>query len=345
MNERKRIVESIAEAREKGVSQSVACNDCGLSTRTFQRWINSEITEDKRSNNSFTTSNALSRKEEQEILRLVCLPKYRDLTPNQIVPILAENGLYIASERTVYRLLKKQGMNVKRGRDKAPKRSRPEQYIATDKNQVWVWDITYLPTNHKNTFFYLYAIIDIWDRSVVGWTISDRESGLEAAILLHRTCIRQGVKYDSLIVHQDNGSPMISVEFLSALSIWGKPSFSRPGVSDDNAYAESFFRTAKYNQRYPVRFNDLAESKSWASGFIEYYNNKHRHSGIKFLTPMQRRNGEEAAILAAREKTYKEAKKTNPGRWSGNTRDWSPISCVYLNRRENDKITGQGAIA
>lgn len=165
-------------------------------------------------------------------------------------------------------------------------------------------------------------------------TITDKEDGKLAGELLNSACEQQGVCRGSLTVHQDNGGPMLSHEFLMVLNTWGKPSFSRPGVSDDNAYSESLFRTIKYRPDYPGKFASIQHAKTWMINYIEWYHNTHRHSAIRFVTPMERRTGKDMEILEARRKTYEKARARHPERWSRNIRQWNRPTEVALNPRK-----------
>lgn len=336
MSERKQILELVSEAAKAGARRNEACKLIGVNLRTLQRW-SKDLRDDARKNNQFSVSNALSSKERQEIINLVCSREYRDLSPNQIVPILAEKGEYLASESTIYRLLKRRGLLSHRSKSKAPQRSKPEEFIATGPNQVWTWDISYFRSSTKGIYYYLYLILDIWDRSIAGWAINEMESGIDAADLLRKSCIRQGVDSNKLVVHQDNGAAMISSEFLTELEFWGRPSYSRPGVSDDNPYSESMFHTVKYRPDYPETFESIQSAREWMACFVDWYHNAHRHSGIGFVTPMQRRKGEDGEIMKMRRETYAKAKARHPERWSGNTRKWETVTEVTLNPRKSKK--------
>lgn len=334
MNARVEMKAILAEGKSAGIRLKKVCDALDVSVRTLQRWIKNPDAEDARKNNRFAANNALSKIEQNAALAVVCSPEFRDKSPNQIVPILAEKGLYIGSESTLYRLLRSAGLLTHRSKAKAPVRERPEELKATAPNQIWTWDISYLLSHVRGKYFYLYLILDIWDRSIVGWSVEEEESGLHAAELLRKTCIRQGVNAGELIVHQDNGAPMISFEFLAALSHWGRASYSRPGVSDDNPFSESQFKTLKYRPDFPERFATIEDAIAWVEKYVGWYSSEHRHSGIGFVTPQQRRDGTDIAILETRRRTYADARTAHPERWSRNIRKWDRPEIVFLNARK-----------
>lgn len=329
---KKELLECIKEAQASGARRSEACKIIARSLRTIQRWEKNPC-DDGRKDNHFTVSNGLTHGEKQKIIEVACSAEFRDMSPNQIVPILAERGIFIGSESSFFRTLKEAGLLTHRSKAKVPDRKRPEEIIATGSNQVYTWDISYLLSFVRGVYFYLYLILDIWDRSIVGWEIHEKEDGKLAGDLLNSTCIQNGVERDKLTVHQDNGGPMVSGEFLSVLAQWGQASYSRPGVSDDNPFSESQFRTLKYRPNYPGSFETLGEVKAWIARYVEWYNKEHRHSGIGFVTPHQRRSGVDIQILEKRKETYLKAKELHPERWSGNIRKWDRPSEVALNPR------------
>ena len=307
-----------------------------MSIRTLQRWLeNGDITADKRPTASRAApKNKLTEEERQAILDTSNQEEYADLGPSQIVPMLADDGQYIASESSFYRVLKANNQLTHRGKAK-PKgsRAKPKGYTATAPNQVWTWDISYCPSSVIGQFFYLYMIIDIFSRKVVGWEVHETESGEHAAVLLERKlwaekCVRQNV-----VLHSDNGSPMKCLTMQAKMIDMGViGSRSRPGVSNDNPYSESLFRTVKYCHRWPSEgFKSLDHARAWVKGFVQWYNNAHRHSRIKFVTPAQRHNGKDTAILAKRRELYTAAKDKNPNRWSKGIRNWNEVGDVELN--------------
>jgi transposase InsO family protein len=256
------------------------------------------------------------------------------MSPNQIVPKLADNGIYLASESTFYRILKEQKM-VNHRLDSKPstKRYRPEEKVASGPCQVWSWDITYLRSPVKGSFYYLYMFIDVWSRKIMAAQVFDEESMELSAELFTRTCFVHGVQPNRLILHSDNGGPMKGSTMLATLQQLGVvPSFSRPKVSDDNPYSESLFRTMKYRPNYPgSAFQSLEQAQSWVDDFACWYNTVHLHSSISFTTPDDRHYGRDKNILRRRHDIYEKARQQKPQRWSRSTRNWDQIEIVRLN--------------
>jgi transposase InsO family protein len=205
--------------------------------------------------------------------------------------------------------------------------------VADGPNQVWAWDITFLPTEVRGRFLKLYVVIDVWSRMIVGAVVHEVEDASLAAELIESCCIEQNVTADQLVLHADNGGAMKGNTMLAKLQQLGvMPSFSRPSVSDDNAFAESVMRTIKYNPAYPDQpFASLAEARAWVATFVAWYNEEHLHSGIQFVTPAQRHHGLDIAILAHRHEVYTAARARHPERWTGATRNWERPSIVVLN--------------
>lgn len=206
--------------------------------------------------------------------------------------------------------------------------------MAYGANQVWSWDITYLPSTIKGQFVRLYRVLDVFSRLIVGWEVHWEESAENASTLIGKACLGQNISPDQLALHSDNGSPMKGATMLATLQKLGVvPSFSRPSVSDDNPYSEALFRTLKYTPAYPrKRFEDLEQARGWVQAFVTWYNTKHRHSGIGFVTPEQRHAGQDKQILQKRKAVYEAAKCSKPGRWKSRpTRNWEHIKEVWLN--------------
>lgn len=331
--DKKQALALIKEAYKVGASQKASCDILGISPRTLQRWKKEPNLEDKRINRKYIPHNKLTIEEKEVILKTVNQPKYENLSPSIIVPMLADEGKYLASESTIYRLLRTNKQLCYRMASNPRKISKPKSIIATKPNQVYSWDITYLKSTLKGTFFYLYLIMDIYSRKIVGWQVYDRESSEYASDVLEAAYLEEGVKKNQVILHSDNGSPMKGAIMLATLQKLGIiPSFSRPSVSNDNPYSESLFRTLKYVPIYPEKpFDTLLAARKWVGGFVGWYNYQHLHSGIKFITPIQRHKGHDEKILKQRTGVYLQAKAKSPHRWSKAIRNWSEIKEVKLN--------------
>lgn len=331
---RKQLLTWIEQATQTGARLRRACDIVGLSVRTVQRWQKADSLKDGRLETQRRPGHALDDLERQRLLKVVNQPEYASLSPNKIVPMLADEGVYIASESTFYRVMKAEGLLTHRGSTQPARgRHKPKAWVATAPNQLYSWDITYLPTIVKGLFFYLYLMMDLYSRKIVGWQVHENESGELAAELMVDICHREGIAKDQVVLHADNGSPMKAATMLATLQQMGViPSFSRPSVSNDNPYSESLFKTLKYRPDYPmVPFETLADARQWVEHFVRWYNHEHWHSAIKFVTPAQRHAGDDVALLAKRDRLYQIAKAANPQRWSGTTRNWEPVKEVWLN--------------
>jgi putative transposase len=323
----------INDAVSAGARRAAACRLLGLSVRTVERWRATD-TVDARHGPRRAPTNKLSRAERRTLLDTVNAAAFRDLTPHAIVPRLADLGQYLASESTIYRTLRAEQMLAHRGRAKVAGPPRTVRaHVATGPDQVWSWDITYLKTPVRGRFLYLYLMMDIWSRKIVGWEIYDVESADLAAGLLTTTCAMHHLDPRGIVLHADNGGPMKGATMVATLERLGVlASFSRPSVSNDNPFSESLFRTLKYRPEYPTQpFADLAAARAWVRTFVRWYNTAHLHSAIRFVTPEDRHAGRDVALLAARHTVYTAAQARHPARWSGRTRNWDPIMEVRLN--------------
>jgi putative transposase len=304
----------------------------GVSVRTVERWRGPHP-QDARQGPRATPANALSSTERAEVLALVNSPAYRDASPHQIVPALADSGVYVASESTMYRLLREARQLAHRGRAQAPVRREVPAHHATGPKQVWSWDITYLKSPVRGVFWYLYLIMDIWSRRIMGWAVHPTQSDAHAAAMFTAVCHEQAVTTIGLVLHADNGGPMKGATMLATLERLGVvPSFSRPRMSDDNPYSEALFRTRKYCPAFPTQpLVDLDEARASVAALVTWYNHHHQHSAIQFVTPDERHTGRALAILQQRVTVYQAARTHRPERWRGNTRNWSRITTVHLN--------------
>ena len=249
------------------------------------------------------------------------------------MPLLADKGRYVASESTFYRVLDQEKLLTHRSASKPAKKSKPRQLIATGPNQVWSWDITYMKSPIRGGFYYAYVIMDVFSRKIVGKAVHEVESQEYAIALIRAACDAEGVDFDKLTIHSDNGGPMKGATMVATLERLGiMQSFSRPSVSNDNPYSESLFRTAKYRPEYPSgSFASLQAARDWMDWFVRWYNHVHLHSAIGFVTPADRHAGLDRAVLSNRHELYLEARARHPERWSGSTRDWSRVETVRLN--------------
>jgi len=273
-------------------------------------------------------------------------PRFASVPPARIVPMLADEGVYLASESSFARVLRDEGQTAHRGRAKEPRAARPPTtHIAKAVRQVWCWDMTYLPAAVVGRWFHLYLILDLYSRKIVGWEVHETDESHHAAQLVKRAALAEGIALMETkpVLHGDNGSTLKATTVLAMLHWLGvKPSYSRPRVSDDNAFAESLFRTAKYRPEFPAAgFASLEDARAWAADFVHWYNMEHRHSGIGYVTPAQRHAGQDQAILAARHALYTQAREKNPARWSGSTRNWTPIGAVTLNPERKSVVQAQ----
>lgn len=325
------LVQYIQEAMADGARVKKACECLHISYRSYLRWKNGQ-TKDGRKGAVKHVPRKLSIEEEQVFLKEANSKEFRDKTPGQIVATLLERGIYYASERTLYRILKKHKALGHRRNSRAPVKSKkPQELVADAPNQVWTWDITWLPTSIKGIFLFAYVIIDIFSRKIVGWSVEDEESPELAKALFRRTL--QVQKNKPKFVHADNGGPMKGlslVAFLTTLQV--NLSYNRPRVSNDNPFIESFFGSMKNHVKYPKCFQDIESSRRWFADFIHWYNNLHQHSGIGYVTPEQRHTGQDLEILDTRQRTLEIAAKENPQRFVKGPRNLLISRRVILNK-------------
>lgn len=337
----------IQEAVCNGARITLACQEADIDLRTYRRWFSKDdgVKNDQRPYAQRPIpSNKLTAKEQEEILSMCNKKEYASLPPSQIVPRLADEGIYLASESSFYRLLKAQGQASHRGKAKAPeRRKQPTTHIAFAPKQVWSWDITYLPCRVKGKYYYLYLFVDIFSRKIVGYEVYEKESGDYASQLLQRTLLKEQCFNKPIVLHSDNGAPMKSYTLKAKMEELGVlSSYSRPRVSNDNPYSEALFRTLKYCPQWPSEgFLSLDEARVWVENFVTWYNTVHRHSQIGFVTPQQKHQGNDIVLMEKRIAVYQEAKQRNPSRWSGSIRNWKVIDAVTLNPEKKEVIEAQ----
>jgi putative transposase len=342
LDDRQKLVTLIAQACHSGASLDAACQAAGISLRTYQRWNDGgKLSADSRPDaKRAVPANKLSEAERKQILDTCCQPEFASLPPSQIVPRLADQGQYLASESSFYRVLHQANQQHHRGRSRKPRNLKPPQgFVAQAPNQVWTWDITWLAAGVRGMYFYLYMIVDVFSRMIVCWEVHDCESAEHAATLVEQTVWAQGCVLNPPVLHADNGSAQKGFTLKAKLEALGvTPSYSRPQVSDDNPYSEALFRTVKYRPDYPVKgFADIQAARSWVAAFVAWYNYVHRHSAIKFVTPAQRHQGDDQHILSNRQQLYQHARQQHPERWSGQIRNWDPAGPVWLNPPKDNK--------
>ena len=334
--DRQNSVTLIMDASAAGARLRNACAEVNISERSLRRWIaGGAVHADQRPLIARPEPpNKLTDAERQAVLDACNSMEFNSLPPSQIVPRLADQGQYLASESSFYRILRATGQQHHRGRARPPvRRKPPTSYRATGPCQVWTWDITWMPGPIIGAFFYLYLILDIYSRKIVGWEVHERESADLAASLVQRAVWAEGCTTRPLVLHADNGSPMKGATMKATLEKLGiTASYSRPRVSNDNPFSEALFRTCKYRPDWPTGgFATKADAQKWVQGFATWYNAEHLHSKVRFVTPNMRHSGQEGEILAKRASLYANARAENPARWSRKVRNWQPIGAVWLN--------------
>lgn len=259
---------------------------------------------------------ALAPAEKEQVLAILDSERFQDQAVREVYATLLDEGTYLCSWRTMYRVLdEKQEVRERRNVLVHPVYAKPE-LLATAPNRLWSWDITKLRGPAPWTYFYLYVILDVFSRYVVGWLIAERESEELAQELIQATCAKQMIPAGQLTIHADNGSAMVSKTVAQLLSDLGvTKTHSRPHVSDDNPYSEAQFKTLKYRPDYPDRFGCLADARAWAQAFFTWYNHQHHHTSLALLTPVVVHYGQADPVLQARQQTLKAAYAAHPERF------------------------------
>jgi putative transposase len=305
-----------------------ACDALGLSRATYYRRLQPRPVRKRQQ-----PARALNEQERTQVLDTLNSERFVDQSPAQVSATLIEEGKYLCSLRTMYRVLAAHHQTrERRNLLRHPRYTKPE-LLATGPNELWSWDITKLKGPAKWNYFYLYVILDVFSRYVVGWMLADRESARLAKRLIAETCARQRISEGQLTLHADRGSSMKSklvAQLLADLSV--TKTHSRPHVSNDNPYSESHFKTMKYRPDFPSRFGSREDAMSFCRGFFDWYNNSHHHSGLHFLTPAQVHNGQADVILARRQATLDRAFAEHPERFpNGAPRVPSLPKAVWIN--------------
>jgi putative transposase len=324
------IVGIMQKAKTDKVRQESICSGIGIGIRSLQNWRKNGF-EDKRKGAPKVVHNKLSEAEERKIRGKACSFKYKDKTPGEIVAELAEGGEYIGSVSSFYRVLKRSNLIILNRRQRRKSKRVLAEIKAEKSDEQWSWDISYLKTAVRGKYYYLYLFTDIWDRYIVGWAIHEEESGELAKELFKKISGRLNAK--GIKLHSDNGGPMRSTTFRAVLEkLEVIQTFSRPGVSNDNAFSESLFSTLKRNAGYPKKFGNIEEAREWMAKFVDWYNNEHMHTRLNYVTPAQRRNGKYIEIFNKRNETFTNARLAHPERWTRNTKIWQIEQEVFLKR-------------
>ena len=285
---------------------------------------------------------ALTPIERKHVLDTLTSPRFVDRSPAEVYATLLDEGKYLCSERTMYRILAaSQPVRERRNQLTHPKYEKP-QLMATAPNQVWSWDITKLLGPRKWTYYYLYVLLDVYSRYAVGWMVADRENAALAGRLIEETCTKYDVNPDVLTLHSDRGSPMTAkctAQLLADLGI--TRSLSRPQVSDDNPFSEAQFKTLKYHPGFPGRFDGIDHAQRHCQSFFPWYNHEHRHGGIAMLTPADVHFGRANDRLRDRQRVLCEAWKANPERFVRGVPSPAPIpDAVWINPPEQQTEGG-----
>ncbi len=315
-------------ATEVGVAP--ACRGLGVSRATFYRRHRPNPGHQQPRP---TPARALCDAEREHIIEVLTSERFVDRAPAEVVATLLDDGRYLCSERTMYRVLAaSQSLRERRNQREHPQYTKPE-LVATGPNQCWSWDVTKLLGPKKWTYFYLYVLLDIFSRYVVGWMVADRENSALAGRLIEETCHKQGVKPRVLTLHSDRGAPMTSkctAQLLADLGV--TRSLSRPQVSDDNPFSEAQFKTLKYRPEFPTRFPHIGAAESHGQSFFNWYNLEHKHSGIAMLTPHAVHYGLADDILAARQHALNQAFANHPERFKYTAPTVTPLpTAVWIN--------------
>jgi putative transposase len=293
LEDRQILVRDIEQAGADGARLAPACALAGIDAGTLRRWkVDDGLAQGDRRPDADrpVPSHALSEMERAGIIAVANEPRFAETPPSRIVPTLADEGIYIASESSFHRMLRAHGQMNRRGRAQPPRALRPPTtHIATGPAEVWCWDVTFLPAQIQGWWFYFYLILDLYSRTIVGFEVHDTDSAEHAAHLARRTALAEGVHAMPVrpVLHGDNGATLKATTVLAMLHWLGiEPSYSRPRVSDDNAFAEALFRTAKYRPEFPIKgFADLEAAREWSARFVQWYNRSSEHTSLYVVGP------------------------------------------------------------
>jgi len=301
-----------AEQLSERVGVSTACQALGVPRSSLYRARQPKRKPESRP----TPERALKPEEKDQVCQTLNGERFQDCAPREVYATLLDEGEYLCSWRTMYRILKeRQQVRERRNLLRHPTYTKPE-LLATGPNQLWSWDLTKLRSPVKWTYYYLYTILDVFSRYVVGWLIAERESAILAEQLIAETCTKQGITPDQLTLHADRGSSMTSKTVALLLADLGvTKTHSRPHVSNDNPYSESQFKTMKYRPDYPDRFGSIQDARAWARVFFRWYNHEHHHTGLGLMTPLTVHYGQAQHVIKQRQEVLQVAYATHPERF------------------------------
>lgn len=322
---------AITEQLAETVGVSVACRALGVVRSSLYRSRLSVVVEPKSERR--VSPRALQPAEKAEVREVLNSGRFQDQAPREVYATLMDEGIYLCSWRTMYRILDEhQEVRERRNQLQHPNYAKP-QLLATQPNQLWSWDITKLLGPTKWTYYYLYNILDVFSRYSVGWLIAERESASLAEDLIAATCVRQGIQPNQLTIHADRGSSMTSKSVALLMADLGvTKTHSRPHVSNDNPFSESQFKTLKYRPNYPQRFGCQLDARAWAAEFFRWYNYEHHHTALGLLTPADVHFGRTQAILDQRQQVLLAAYQRYPERFVKGLSILSPLpAAVWIN--------------
>jgi putative transposase len=332
---------AVAKQLSPHVGKTAACEALQVPRATFYRHLSASIRPCENVTKRPAPPLALGSEERDKVIDVLHCEQFCDDAPHQIYAKLLDEGRYLCSIRTMYRILDTEhgGVKERRKHVRHPKYVKPE-LLATEPNQVWSWDITKLKGPVKWTYFYLYVILDIFSRYVVGWMIAHREQAALAKRLIQDSCDKQQIEHGQLTVHADRGSSMKSKVVAHLLSDLGvTKTHSRPHVSNDNPYSEAQFKTLKYCPQFPERFGSIQDARSFCQPFFNWYNKEHRHSGIALMTPEQVHYGMNKQIFQHRSDVLAAAFEKNPNRFKGKLPVPKSLpKAAWINKPETDQL-------
>jgi putative transposase len=298
------------------VGRAAACRALNLSRASLYRHLRPPAEPVASPTPRPSPRRALTTAEQQQVLAVLHSERFRDQAPTEVFATLLDEGTYLCSLRTMYRILENSAeVRERRNQLRHPHYQKP-QLLATSPNQVWSWDITKLLGPVKWTYFYLYVILDIFSRYVVGWLVAERESAELAKRLMAETCHKQNIAPDQLTIHADRGTSMTSKPVALMLADLGvTKTHSRPHVSDDNPFSESQFKTLKYRPEFPERFGCIQDARAFCQVFFRWYNAEHHHTGIGLLTPEMLHYASADHVITQRQRVLNQAFQRNPERF------------------------------